>query len=534
MRVPLLVLLLALPIAAQPAVVPEIRGTVVEAGTTTPIPGADVAIYEFGPNAENFIVKKTLVSTTTDTNGVFSLKPGRFGEFSIAATKAGYDDRLSARSQTLNSANPVGNIQLVLTLPGSLTGRVVDPQGNPVPNQRVVFSQRVAYEGTTTRFPGTLSAVTNAEGIFTATMLAPGPYVVQVALTPVRDDEELMPFTEEAFQIVDEDVEPSYWPGGVSDPDLVLPITVSGGAIANVGTITIRKVPYYRVRVTNTSDCAPNERWILRLRPAAEAETPIMDRYAACQKDFLLTRVPPGTYALGVWPGREVEKWALAPIVITKENTSATLNFQAGAAVSGQIKAVEGVDRTKLGDLQILLRSGSGLPNPQSTPSVDASGKLTFDRVPWTTQWLSVQPKNPETYVKEIRYNGLPLRSHQLESVSTGSTLDIVLDSGAASLNVTLKRGEAPANGRALLIAATLAEPPRSFGQFPPFTIGYSGNPFSPTNLIRNIPPGDYRLVILPPTYDFTDPNVIATLFAQAEKVTLGRGEQKSIEIKVK
>jgi len=528
MRVPLLVLLFGLLAAAQPAAVPEIRGTVVEAGTTTPIPGAEVTIYEFGPNAENFIVNKAVVSTTTDVNGAFSLKPGRFGDFSIAAKKAGYDDRAASRSQPLNTANPVRSIQLALTLPGSLTGRVVDVQGNPVRNQRVVLLERAI-----SRFPGTLSAITNEEGIFIASKLAPGPYVAQIAPESARGDEELLPFTEEAFQIVDEDVEPSYWPGGVSDPDLVLPLTVSGGAIANAGTITVRKVPYYRVRVTNTSDCAPNERWILRLRPAAEAEIAVLDHYAGCQRDFLLTHVPPGSYALGVWTGRDVEKWALAPIVITKENTSTSLNFQGSAAISGRITTVEGVDRTKLGDLQILLRSGNGLPSPQAVAEVDASGEITFARVPWTTQWVSVQPRNPETYVKEIRYNGLPLRNYQIDSISTGSTLDIVLDNGAASLDITLKRGEATATGHVLLIAATLTEPPRSFSQFPPFTIR-AGDPFSNANLTRNIPPGDYRLIVMPVSFDFTDTNLMASLFAQAEKITLGRGEHKSIEIKLK
>jgi len=533
MRVLLLPLVFALTALAQPpAAVPEVRGTIVESGTNTPIPGVEVTISEFGPNAEKITVNKAVASTFTDAKGAYSLKPGHLGDFSILAKKEGYsvahaDGVIFANPERrfiLNAATPVQNLEMLLTRPATITGRVIDRDGNPVPNLRVTLERAPA------RFPFPTTAPTDAEGIFTASNLAPGAYVVHIEPAPLNETEDLLEFNEAAFKIVDEDIEPAYFPGGVPNAELALPISVTGGAISNAGTLTVRKVPYYRVRITLAGDCAPNERWTLRLRPAEGGDSPMKDRYSACRKDALLTRVPPGSYNLAVWTGRSADRWALAPFIVTDKNTQTTLTFNTAGAVSGRVTAADGADVSKLGDVQILLRPANGLSPGEPYVEPDATGKFTY-RVPWTSQLLSVEPADPNTFVKEIRLNGLPLRSQPFDT-SPGATLDVVLDSGAAKLSVTLRKGEAITAGQFILIPASVTEPPRTLLALPPFSFlgGFQ------SSLVSSIPPGDYRILVLSglPAEDFRDPNAIATLFTRAEKITLGRGEQKSIEIQVK
>ncbi|MEO8097830.1 MAG: carboxypeptidase regulatory-like domain-containing protein [Acidobacteriota bacterium] len=537
MKAPLLLLLLIPLVLAQSPAPPEIRGSILELNTGTPIPGVDVTAYEFAPHEDNFVVRKAVVSTITDANGVFSLKPGHFGTFSIGIKKEGYavasqgvqTFEIAGPSLNLTAAAPVQSIRMSLTRPGTLTGRVIDRDGNAVRNIRV-FAERSPVS-----FPGSISATTNAEGIFTVQNLAPGSYVVHIQPTPAGgDSDELTAFTESAFQTVDEDVEPSYWPGGVSNPEQTLPIPVAGGAIANVGTITIRKVPYYRVHISLGGACAPNERWIYRVRLANSILGPAMDHYVACRQEFLLTGIPPGAYNLAIWNGRSVDRWALVPFTITTRNTTAAVTLSESVPITGRVKAADGADLAKLGEVSILLRSADPLPANQASVNPDANGLFAYPRVPWKTQSLSVEPRDPSTYVKEIRYNGLPLRSQSLDAIA-GSTLEILLDSQAASLAVTLKQGEAPTTGSVALVATSVTEPPRPLAPYPPFIFVASARADGKITF-RNLSPGEYRVVPLPPQIDedFTDATVIAAHLARANKIILARGEQKSIEVQLK
>jgi hypothetical protein len=138
-----------------------------------------------------------------------------------------------------------------------------------------------------------------------------------------------------------------------------------------------------------------------------------------------------------------------------------------------------------------------------------------------------------DTYVKEIRYNGLPLRSHKIEAFP-GATLDVVLDSQAATLAVVLKNGESPARGRLALVPTWLTEPPVPLASFPPFV--FVQGAIDGQGLIRNLPPGGYRVVPLPSSRneDITDAAEVAALLARAQTVTLARGERKSIELQLK
>jgi hypothetical protein len=536
MRVPLFVLLV-LPLLAQP--VPEVRGTVVETGSTTPIPGVTVSLNEFGPNADNFIVSKVVVSTVTDGNGVFILRPGHLGEFRLEAKKEGYNGASGAQ-YALTAAVPMQTAQVSMVRPGTLTGRVIDQEGNAVANLRLMVEgvpARASNGAPVGYSPSFLSTpvITNAEGVFAATGLQPGGYRVHVVPKPPKGDEDLLEYSEAEFKVVDEDVEPSYWPGGVPEASMVLPITVAGGAIANAGTITVRKVTYYRVRLTLNRDCEANERWILRMRPADDFESPQMDRYTACRRGGLLTGVPAGNYDLAIWRGRDVERWARVSVVVTKENTSAPIAFNESASASGRVLAAENADLAKLGPVQILLRSSEGLPSSKGLAMPDEAGRFAFASVPWQAQWLSVQPMNPDTYVKDVRYNGLPLRSQRVDAIP-GANIDILLDSGAAKLTANFKNGEAKTMGRLLLFSASVTEPPRLLGGFPPFILMGAEERTGESATVASIPPGDYRMLAMPffIDEDFRDPNAIAQRFARAEKITLGRGEQKTIELQVK
>lgn len=499
----------------------EVRGTVTEQGSNTPVSGAEVALREFGPNADNLIVDKVVVSTITGPDGTFVLRPGHFGSFNVEAKQQGFIGTLRSQAP-LTAAAPTRSVLLTLARSGTITGRVIDEQGNPAANLRVMVERSLAGLGEVVYAPGSLEipSVTNAEGIFTAPGLTPGAYRVHLLPKPASDLDALTAFTEAAFKIVDQDIEPSYWPGGFPDPNMMLPITLAGGAIANAGTIMVRRVPYFRVRVTLNRDCDPNERWTVRMRPVG-SRGPSMDRYAECHKDSLLTGVPPGAYELAVWTGRSVDRWAITPVIVTKENTTAAITFTESPSLSGHVKAADSADLAKLGQVNIVVRSAEQLPSSNGFTSPDETGNFKFDRVPWRSQWLSVEPAQPDTYVKEIRYSGLPLHSPKFDAIP-GASLDIVVDSQAAQLTVT--------GGLVLLVSASLTELPSGLLPLPPFVMRGGPEP------INNIPPGDYKLIAMPSPFDtsLSDPSALAQRFARAERITFGKGEHKTIDVKPK
>src|SRR3954462_10816238 len=86
MRILLLAFLSSIAAFAQTA---EVRGTVIERGPNTPLPGAQVSLYECVPNGDT-LDARLFKSITTDARGVFSFAPGHLGDFRLEVTKPGY------------------------------------------------------------------------------------------------------------------------------------------------------------------------------------------------------------------------------------------------------------------------------------------------------------------------------------------------------------------------------------------------------------------------------------------------------------
>jgi hypothetical protein len=100
-----------------------------------------------------------------------------------------------------------------------------------------------------------------------------------------------------------------------------------------------------------------------------------------------------------------------------------------------------------------------------------------------------------------------------------------------------LKTGDAPAFGLAMLAPVSITSLPPVRGQFEPFLFVNETNGNTPI-VFKNLPPGDYRLYTAPITLSEQfldgDGSNLAARFSQAPKITLGRGEQKTIEMQLR
>ncbi|MEO5925156.1 MAG: carboxypeptidase regulatory-like domain-containing protein [Bryobacteraceae bacterium] len=482
---------------------PPINGTVVEYGSNAPIAAAEVILYEF-VTIEGIYTRNVVSKIATDSRGAFTLKPEHPGSYFVEATKPTYltAEELDAlgpspvlhRSElslTITSA-PVPDIQFILIRPGGLTGRVVDENDKPIPN----FTVAALLNG----IPSNLAvrAVTDSAGTFLYPALIPAPRTILAGppnALPVS-------ITYDLQAAADEEIESTYWPGGVTDPSRALPVDVVAGAVMDVGTIRVRNVRYYHAHVTYSGEC-DGEKW------GATFVEGYGVVYVNCAKEFLLNRLTPGAHTLRVWVGNK--KWAAIPFTIDRENIELALNFTPSTDIPVRVVNADGGKLPPLGQMRV--RVGDA-----EAAAIDPQGNAMIRSVLWPRQQVSVLLPPATLAIKEFRYSNVPVVDG-LIAAAPGSVLEIVVDEKPSSI-----AGTTDPSARIFLakwpFVPTMAAPYQYFAQ-----ADESGR-FE----VGSLAAGEYRAVAL--RRGLTATQQLEGLLAAAPKITLERGAQKTIELK--
>jgi hypothetical protein len=154
-----------------------ITGAVVARSSGEPIAGATVSLY-----AATFADGR--ISTTSDNQGRFQFGTLAAGRYTVGASKTGFVTVVfgerkygrGGRAFPLRDAEH-RDIRLELPHPSVITGRILDPQGNPSVSASVRvmrFSMAFGYR----RALPSGSAYTDASGVFRIDSLTPGDYAV--------------------------------------------------------------------------------------------------------------------------------------------------------------------------------------------------------------------------------------------------------------------------------------------------------------------------------------------------------------------
>jgi uncharacterized GH25 family protein len=158
-----------------------VRGVVVDA-KKQPVPSARVRI---GVTARNRMIFEPPRQAYTDASGAFEIKGLPRGELSaVAMHESGASD--TAEVSTTNGN--VDNVTLTIDVTGSISGVVVDPQGNPLEGVQVSAGPNFRDQGATIDFTqfrlrGFPEELTDSAGTFRLTGLAPGSYMIHAART---------------------------------------------------------------------------------------------------------------------------------------------------------------------------------------------------------------------------------------------------------------------------------------------------------------------------------------------------------------
>jgi len=158
-----------------------VQGTVkATAGNTSPgagIPGATVYLLPDAPGVK--IPGRGTFSGVTDASGAFRIQGVEPGTYTVAAYAQGFTRAVSNATQTFTvegDALQTASVTLTQTTPGSLSGTVMDPQGNLIAGASVTFAPANGGQ--------TLTAVTDANGRYTVSNAPAGTYTGVAADPP--------------------------------------------------------------------------------------------------------------------------------------------------------------------------------------------------------------------------------------------------------------------------------------------------------------------------------------------------------------
>lgn len=468
-----------------------IAGTVLAPGTREPVAGIDVEL-----SGGRGGVTRTVA---TDSQGRFRFEGLQPREYSLTPLTP-TDGAIGAARKTvdLGGAGIQPDVQLWMAPWSMISGRVVDPDGEPVRDAQVragelewMAGQRVldVNQGRWVR--------TDEDGRYTLPV-HPGEYRIQVL--PERD----------AYPV-------HYYPGVVYPGDAI-PIRVIGGIDIPAVDVTLERVDQFRVRFSFPSANPAPPPDVQSAGLASRRNTSLMTAFRflgpGLQKreweaqtlgdlgdsTYQSGPFPPGEYDLIVGSGRALRD-QLTRIRFTIEDKDLDL----GTILPGSYPDIPGrvtvgfgqaADTIQLDELPAL-QFRDGIAGIGADSPVANDGTFTLERVPpglyslysgvlpedWPSGWYIAAVRSG---ARNVLTDGLVVGEGQI------APLEVVISGDAATLQgvVRTTSGDLVPGARVVLIPPGTSRGPLS--RFPATVANDAG-----AWALNDIPPGDYRLLAL-------------------------------------
>jgi len=486
-----------------------IEGTIVQTGTTTPIPSVQVRIE--GRGRPPFTA-----ATTSDERGYFLLPNIPTGIYTLTAQREGFLGRVVNASTLLLASMPITAFELnsgqtfrvatlSLTPAGSIHGRILDSDAQPLAGLAVDVARTTRDEKGRKSLQRAAAVVrTDERGEYRMSMLAPGEYYVRAYRTS------------SVFGI-GELVVPIYFPGTV-EPLTAATVTVSAGGevTADFHTLPVSKYSISGAVVDSLPDVHPFPQLSFQLLPRNRMN---IDNVAATvllvpegsSGSFEIRGVPAGLFDLHVQANTSGKTYsASAEIEVRdKDLKDLSLTLKPGRDVKGRLTVVGDTPRNlrlissltdpnsiadRMGEIRLFL--GRTIPFTGTSGGqmvVDDEGKrFTFENVPdgsYTLSAAGLALGADNNYLLDLRVGG---RSVPNQEILVGSdavdSIEVVIGTDGASIQGTVE-GTTRDGGQVILVPdqtrwqnASLFKRVNLFDGFGTFTL-------------RGIAPGDYRLL---------------------------------------
>ncbi len=546
-----LLLALALSVSAQDinkaALRYEIHGVVLETGTNQPVLDAKVTLYFLGsekPRVRTGLkTQKILGETTTDFLGAFVFRPDEPGHYGVNVTKDGYTTgRGSSQFFTLTTEEPNRDVRLVLAHPGEIIGRVVDAETRkPIPNVTVrAWAARSILSLARGRgrlygrpgFGSGSESITDLDGRFRLSERLPGSWIMEIVPRTRGKKRVTTEFSESDLELVDEDVENTYWPGG-SGPESAVPVTLAPGGVVDAGDLAVKTIQYYRVHVEIPGGVCSSEETLL-IDEALYGWREVA-RDVPCGKDFLISGFSPGSHRLIFYTNTRPAtlRTASVPFAITEKSVTITVPLAYGVTVDARFVAADGAQPPDFTRLALFLNGLDCLSSPDHKVPAAADGRLRVINVPFGRHEAIILGASRDRYIKEILYNGTPRPDHV---ISVGD------DAGSSSLTIVIDDKPAVINGLVMEGSTPVSEPFVTVTKWPILAEWLDGaitkvrgddkGRFS----FSGLAPGEYRVVAFASSTQYSeyDQATLRRIIESGQKVELGPRALKNLTLELR
>lgn len=530
------------PAAPVPTGTAVLRGVVVAADTGAPIRRAQVRASAPGTQDSR--------TTLTDEQGRFELRELTGGRYTLVVSKGGFITLQYGQRRPGEPGTPVDLAagqtveKLVVGLPrGSvITGRIADEFGEPLTGAQVRVLRYAYAAGARRLVPAGQSDRTDDQGTFRVFGLTPGDYIVSATLNEERglfrpraggnDDD--APSTGYA---------PTYFPG-TTDAAAAQRVTVAlGQEVSGIG-FSLSLMPLAKItgRVVGLQGFALSG--LVMAMPddlVRRAMNPPRGAPINADGTFELRGLAPGRYVLSVGGRGRRDDNALSgrlPITVSGVDLSGvTIALTPPAMIRGVVQTDTGAVGLRTSQVRITfaaaepsnveaLRNPGAVINDDFTFQVPGSGDAGYLRVTPPSGW----------YLKTILRDGQDLTDTPL-TVEPGSTLSgvrVVLTQTRTSLSGTVRDDR----GNALLDTSVVVFPDdEALWTFQSRHIRTARPDTSGRFEIVGLPASSrYRVVAVQGLEDgqATDPAYLATIRDASERLTLGEGETKSLDLRLR
>jgi protocatechuate 3,4-dioxygenase beta subunit len=548
----------------------RLRGRITALDTGGPVRRAQVRVS--GPD----IGSKTAV---TDAEGRYEFRDLPGGRFNVSATKSGFVSVQYGQLRPFESGKAIDLVdgQLMdkadIAMPrgGVISGRIVDEFGEPIADA-FVNAMRSAWVGGRRRLQATgRTATTNDLGQFRIYGLSPGEYYVSATFRggEMMGMEFAMAMSGGAAGVgpigsnPSSGYAPTYFPGTPNGAE-AQKIAVAAGQEAQNTDFSL--LPVKLVKIAGTvisSDGKPVEGSMINAMPRNGDGFSMMMMGNAARSDkngnFTMSNLAPGDYILQSrsftimtsgggdnmmvtarigGDGAEGETGYLPLTVGTEDLTGVVLMTSKGGTASGRLTFEGGAEPTALTGIHLSALSA----DTDGGPMMGSGGASVKPDATFTLNGLSgtrvIRPTNlpPGWMLKEVRVNGADVTDSGIEFKpgEAVSGLDIVLTSKLTEVKgAVTAAGSQPVKDYTLVVFSD--NPDRWTA--PSSRYIASARPDQEGRFqVKNLPAGGYYAIAVEylPQGEWNDPEVLERLRPTATKFTLGEGESKVLDLKLR
>jgi len=496
--IPLTVALAQSPADQKPATV---EGTVVNSVTGMPLRKVDLTvangemsqemaamIRQSGSFAGQLppVTTKTL-ATVTDAAGKFRFDQVPAGTWRLKAQKPGFADGrypLKTGSLRLTAGQEMAHLDIRLVPYGTLSGHVLDEDGEPLP-AAMVSALSYRYDSGRRRLMPVDVAQTNNKGEFSLSKIPPGHYFLSAGVSRMGLSTSIpAPPADGAPETA---YATTYLPNTLDIED-AQKIDVAAGAELSGLNIQIRKSLVVRIKgrlVDANGDPITGAQLMLTAggRVGSMSMTTVNDP----QGRFELPYVRPGVYtAMTMQMGPSHRESRQILVVPDRNVENLELGVSQEATIQGKV-VVDGDARVLPDRFSVVVTTAEGAVAAPVPGKVDKSGAFTLEHVMRAPLELMFADPPESTYLKSVQFNDreLPAQAFDCSAITTG-TLRIVLGTDGGKVEVRVSRDDKPAPNATVVLLPS--DPNRRY-----LEAVFTGSSDASGHLtLKDVPPGDY------------------------------------------